>query len=233
MPQPFEQAVLTSKGEELLAKVTAGQGQIEYVCMSIGSGVYSAAEKEQEALKERVGLKAEKNRYTFSTVCVENKAVRLTALLTNQDPLTSEGLVEEGYYINEVGIFAKEPGTDNSAAVLYSICVTAGDMGVGDYMPAFDGHNRSEITQDYILSVDDSLIINVNRLGAVALAKDLTDHIKNTTIHITSTERENWNAAASLLNAITAGGVITDVQIVDALPADAASHPTTFYWVRG
>lgn len=38
-----------------------------------------------------------------------------------------------------------------------------------------------------------------------------------------------WN----LLYAITACGAITEVQIVNALPSDAASHPTTFYWVKG
>lgn len=38
-----------------------------------------------------------------------------------------------------------------------------------------------------------------------------------------------WN----LLYAISAYGAITEVQIVNALPSDAASHPTTFYWVKG
>lgn len=38
-----------------------------------------------------------------------------------------------------------------------------------------------------------------------------------------------WN----LLYAISASGAITEVQIVDTLPSDAASHPTTFYWVKG
>ncbi len=32
---------------------------------------------------------------------------------------------------------------------------------------------------------------------------------------------------------LTANGAITEVKIVDALPADAASHPTTFYWIKG
>lgn len=36
-----------------------------------------------------------------------------------------------------------------------------------------------------------------------------------------------------LLLALTANGAITEVKIVDALPADAASHPTTFYWIKG
>ena len=35
------------------------------------------------------------------------------------------------------------------------------------------------------------------------------------------------------INALSANGAITEVKIVSALPADAASHPTTFYWVKG
>lgn len=36
-----------------------------------------------------------------------------------------------------------------------------------------------------------------------------------------------------LLYAISACGAISEVKIVDALPSDAAGHPTTFYWVKG
>lgn len=36
-----------------------------------------------------------------------------------------------------------------------------------------------------------------------------------------------------LVSALSASGAITEVKIVEALPADAASHPTTFYWVKG
>lgn len=35
-----------------------------------------------------------------------------------------------------------------------------------------------------------------------------------------------------LINSITASGAITEVKIVETLPADAASHPTTFYWIK-
>ena len=36
-----------------------------------------------------------------------------------------------------------------------------------------------------------------------------------------------------LVSALSASGAITEVKIVEALPADAASHPKTFYWVKG
>lgn len=84
------------------------------------------------------------------------------------------------------------------------------------------------------LDISDVADITVSNPSILYVAyDDFTNHVENTAIHITASERENWNATADLLNAITAGGAITEVQIVDALPADAASHPTTFYWVRG
>lgn len=46
---------------------------------------------------------------------------------------------------------------------------------------------------------------------------------------VTGAIRHIWE----LLRALTANGAITEVKIVDALPADAASHPATFYWVKG
>lgn len=44
---------------------------------------------------------------------------------------------------------------------------------------------------------------------------------------------KNVRYLQGLVSALSANGAITDVKIVDALPADAASHPTTFYWVKG
>lgn len=70
-------------------------------------------------------------------------------------------------------------------------------------------------------------------IGSKASQAEVDGHIGNNVIHITASEREKWDGIALLLNAITAGGSITEVQIVDTLPADAVSHPTTFYWVKG
>lgn len=173
MPQPFGSAVLTESGEALLAEATAGKCKIEYLHMAIGNGSYTNAEKTIAALKSRKTLKSQKNTYPFSDITVENKnCVTLVALLTNQDPVTLETLVTEGYYINEVGIFAKRVGEPDSKAVLYSICVTASATGNGDFMPPFNGYNRAEITQNYMITVDNSAEITVNVKGAALLVED-------------------------------------------------------------
>lgn len=60
------------------------------------------------------------------------------------------------------------------------------------------------------------------------LFNDVTGKLLNNDVFL----KAETDTTADLLNAITAGGAITKVQIVDDLPTDAASHPTTFYWVR-
>lgn len=173
MPQPFNPAVMTTEGEALLAKATVGQCKIEYVCMAVGNGVYSDTEKTPEELKERKALKLKKNEYSFSGIQLENRnCVLLTALITNQDSVTMQSLVPEGYYINEIGIYAKEQGAEDSTAILYSVAVTAGVNGNGDFMPPYNGYNRAEITQNYFITVNNSSDIVVQMKGAALLVED-------------------------------------------------------------
>ena len=46
MPMPFQKAVTTEKGVELLNRSQAGEGVITFVAIATGSGVYSELEKE-------------------------------------------------------------------------------------------------------------------------------------------------------------------------------------------
>lgn len=46
-------------------------------------------------------------------------------------------------------------------------------------------------------------------------------------------EFDDGETAESKISALTDNWKITEVKFVDALPSDAASHPTTFYWVKG
>lgn len=173
MPQPYERAVMTLDGEKLLARASAGLCKPVYVCMAVGNGSYSAAEKQKSALKVRTGLKAEKNRYTFSDLYVDNKnRILLTALITNYDQIAQKAVITSGYYVNEIGIYAKEEGQPDSSAKLISICVTASESGNGDFMPPYDGNNATTITQGYYLTVDDEANVTVNTSGAALLKED-------------------------------------------------------------
>ena len=171
MPQPFNNAVMTNGGARLLTRAQAGEIKIEFTRMVTGNGTYSAQEKTIAALQARTALKALKNSYTLSRVFVFSEhSVKVTALITNQDPVTRETLVSAGYYINEVGLYAKPAGAGNDQEVLYSISVTAGDN--GDFMPPYNGYNPAQITQDFFVTVDNSATVTINTAGAALLVED-------------------------------------------------------------
>ena len=171
MPQPFNNAVMTNAGARLLTRAQAGEVKIQFTRIATGNGTYTAAEKTLAALQAKTALKALKNSYPLSDVDVfSDYSVKVTALITNLDPVTRKVLVKQGYYINEMGLYAKPAGEPDSAEVLYSITVTAGEN--GDFMPPYNGYNPAQIIQDYFATVDNSAEVTINSAGAALLAED-------------------------------------------------------------
>mgnify|MGYP000470593315 FL=1 len=122
-------------------------------------------------MQKATKLKAQKNTYALSRVSVYSEhSVKLTALITNYDPVKETILVSAGYYINEIGIFAKPQGAADTEEVLYSIAVVAGDT--GDFMPPYNGYNPAQIVQDYYATVDNSTQVTIKTAGAALLAED-------------------------------------------------------------
>ncbi len=173
MPQPFNNAVMTDGGAHLLTMAQAGEIRIQFTRMAIGNGVYSEEEKTLSALQSASALKSEKNSYALSNVSVFSEhSVKITAIITNQDPVTHETLIHEGFYINEIGIFAKPEGDDgNQNEVLYSLAVTSGNN--GDIMPPYNGYHPAQIIQEYYVAVNNSAQVTIMAgNGAAALAED-------------------------------------------------------------
>ena len=171
MPQLYNNAVITDAGLSLLNKVQAGTVSIQFTRMATGSGIYTADERAPSALKKCITLKAGKNSYPLSSVgTVPDGGIKLTALITNQDPASGAILVSEGYYINEIGLFAREKDGDSSTEVLYSITVARGDT--GDYMPPYETGAPVQIVQEYHAKVSNTTSVTINNAGAVMLAED-------------------------------------------------------------
>ncbi len=172
MPQPFNNAVMTNAGANLLTRAQAGEIKIEFTKIAVGNGTYSSAEKTLAALQARTALKSAKNSYALSDVDVfSDHSVKVTALITNQDPVTKETLVSQGYYINEMGLYAKISGGASSTEVLYSITTTAATN--GDFMPPYNGYFPAQITQDYFATVNNSAEVTIETgTGAALLAED-------------------------------------------------------------
>ncbi len=171
MPQPFGKAVMTNAGARLLLRAQAGEAGIVFTRVAVGNGVYAAEEKTMQALQQLEALKSEKNSYPVSNKeIVSIHSVKVTALITNQDSLTGKTLVDTGYFINEMGLFAKEQDGDESTEVLYSVVTTTGEN--GDFMPPFNGYCPVQIIQDYYVTVSNSAEVTIQTSGAFVLAQD-------------------------------------------------------------
>ena len=171
MPQLFNNAVMTNKGANLLVRAQAGQIKLQFTRMAVGNGTYASSEKTIQALQKATKLKSQKNAYTLSAVNVYSEhSVKVTALITNYDSVKQSVLVSAGYYINEIGLFAKPQGAADSEEVLYSIAVVAGDN--GDFMPPYNGYNPAQIVQDYYATVDNSTQVTIQTAGAALLASE-------------------------------------------------------------
>ena len=193
MPQPFNNAVMTNAGATLLTRAQAGEISIEFTRLATGNGEYTAEEKTLASLQERSALKTLKNSYSLSSVSVFSEhSVKVTALITNYDSVGEKTIVTEGYYINEIGLFAKPKGEGDDAEVLYSVAVTSGDK--GDFMPPYNGYNPAQITQDYYATVSNSAEVTINNAGAVALASDMGN------VSELETEKKNVVGAINELN---------------------------------
>ena len=172
MAQAFNCPVMTDLGAALLTRAQAGEIVLEFTKLSVGDGIYAEVEKSPSVLRRSTKLKSLKNSYPFNEKMVDSgNSVKLTSLISNQDPATLEPLVNEGYYINEMGVYCKPKGGDESEEILYSIVITAGDA--GDFMPAFNGHNPAQIIQEYYLTVDNSDTTEITTAGAALLLDDV------------------------------------------------------------
>ena len=174
MPRPFSDAVITTAGAALLLKVETGTAAMEVTKIVVGDGVYSTAERTPANLRSRTSLKSQRNVYAASSVqTVSSSAIKITALISNYDPVHEEALVTSGYFINEIAVYCKEEGGPSSTEILYCIAITTGDT--GDYMPAYAGGGAAQITQDIYLTVGSAATTYVNTAGAAFLASEGQD----------------------------------------------------------
>ncbi len=112
-------------------------------------------------------------------------------MITNYDAVSDRTLVNQGYYINEMGLYARPFGGSEETEVLYSIAVISSET--GDFMPPYNGYHPAEIIQEYYATVSSSADVTIQRnMGAAALADDLRD----TNLRVDSLETSRtwfWN----------------------------------------
>jgi len=161
----FQAAVLTNVGAEMLAMSQAGH-TLTFTRIDTGNGIY--IDKSISALKTRTSLMSEKQSFSITGKQVRTNEVRVSTLLSNED-------LEESYYLNEVGLFAK---IDTGAELLYSLAVTEVDNTT--LFEKYNGETPVTVTQSFVVKADNTAHIEVIvPTDAYALASDLDAHVES------------------------------------------------------
>ena len=146
----FESAVITNDGKNMLMRDMIGIGNIEFVKMVAGAGEYSGEERKRNVIEQRTSLKDQRQEFPFNAIEIASeKSVLLKSVITNKD-------LEEGYRITEVGIYAREKGSDGEG-ILYSMALAI----EADFLPPYNGLNPTEITQEYYVTVSNASIVSI------------------------------------------------------------------------
>ncbi len=107
----FDAQFVTDQGAALLARSTAGEGSIIFTSMRTGDGEYSLDEISRITSCDE--LKNEKGTFPINDVDSRKENTRVRAVISNKG-------LEEGYYIKEIGLYAK---MDSENEVLFSVSV--------------------------------------------------------------------------------------------------------------
>lgn len=141
----YKASIITSKGQELMTKVTSGEAKIEFTKAVFGSGEWS----DEDISPNIIELKEQKQSVSISSMKVSSEqknVVNLSAVLSNDN-------LGEGYFINEIGLYARDKNAENSEEILYFIIVA--EKGYSDYFPA-SSYSPVKILQDFYIEVADS-----------------------------------------------------------------------------
>lgn len=163
----FREVVITKLGLALITATQSG-GTIEFTGLKIGNGIYSGT----EVLEDMTALKSVQKTFGISGITRNNAVVKIRSVVSNED-------VTEGYYITEIGLFAKD---SNGTEILYAIFIAESDK--ADYFPPYEEFPQNMTLEIYISAagVDESVTFTASIIeGIYATVEDLEAHKKNVT----------------------------------------------------
>jgi hypothetical protein len=152
----FQNVVITTKGQALMAKMMAGTGNVQFTKISTSSQTYTAAQL--EALTSLTNVK--QTTLVSKVTRTNNTAIKIEGAINNAALAT-------GYSCQTVGVYALDP---DDGEILYGVTITS----QADYIPAFNGVTSTGIKFELIISVGNasSVTLQVNP-AAVATIGDL------------------------------------------------------------
>lgn len=155
----FKRIIITTKGQALMAKMIAGQGNIEFTKVSASETAYT-----DEQLEGLDSLSEVKQTTLVSKVIrTNNVAIQIEAAMTNSD-------LKIGYYMKTIGLYAIDP---DEGEILYGVS----NATVPGWMPPYNGLTVSGAffklvttvgnAENVSLEVDPAAVATINDLKTV------------------------------------------------------------------
>lgn len=141
----FRRTLVTKKGHELIAKLTAGTADIKFTRVCVSDYDYSRYSDNQ--LEQLTSLNSIKQETTVGEVTVvNNSTVKVRVSIENTE-------LKQGYYLRTIGLYAKY----NDAEILYSVT----SANISDYIPAYNNTTHSGININLLTTTSNAENVNI------------------------------------------------------------------------
>lgn len=143
----FKSAVITKKGQALMAKVVSGATKLSFTKIAVSEGSLSSD------LASLTGIGTIKQSQPVASVVRQNDTyVKVSASFTNES-------LKAGYYVRNIGLYATDP---QQGEILYSISVADESSKTADWMPPFNNIGSSSLIVDLVTAVSNASSVNVS-----------------------------------------------------------------------
>ena len=156
----------TAVGHLLENRIRNGEGVMEFTRIKVGAGIYTDEEKRR--IDRAESLKEVRQVFSFSGITPEKE----NDYLLLESVITNDGL-ENGYYLSELGIFARVAG--DTEEVLY--CISLVDQ--PDYIPPQTNGKYKIMLQSLIKCHNAENVVIQYEEKTYATAEALNSHISN------------------------------------------------------
>lgn len=163
----FKSAVITKKGQNLLAKVISGNTVFNFTKIAITDNDNSA-----EDLASLAEIGTIRQHTPISAIVKQNNSnVKISAAFYNRT-------LTQGYYVKTIGLYATDP---DEGEILYSVSVADESMATADWMPPFNGIGVSSLEVNLVTAVSNSDSVNVDvdpsALATVTQVRDIQEQV--------------------------------------------------------
>ena len=142
----FKSAVITKKGQALLAKVVAGKTKFNFTSIKTSETALTGD------LASKTGIGTVKQTAQVASIIRQNDSnVKVSASFSNSG-------LSAGYYVRNIGLYATDP---DDGEICYSISVADESTATADWMPPYNGIGVSSLLVDLVTAVSNASSVNV------------------------------------------------------------------------